>query len=445
MSIQLPRVVIVGAGLAGLACAYELTKTKQFQVTVLEANDYIGGRVRSLPVNGKPVDFGGFIIYPWYSEFHRLLKELNLANGIEPMAVHDIYYEMNRLGEYLKYEEIDFPRADAIRLWGKGALDILPNWRIDEPRLKFNDQSLAHYFRTLLGRPQHAGSYETYADIVSQGYCYGPVDEYRTAFVAPMIRQTKLFGDLQVAEFFRDGNDRFTKGLATAIQERGGTIHLETAMTGFTHGVVETGSTTHSADYYVFAQRVQKNIFEQIIPELTMNWHYTHFYTVTVKLSAQPKVRDITNWGSIFYKPNPQTQFQVLSSINLAELYDQALSGYINLNIRVLPHLAETKSHPLPTDELTKLVSQEVARIFPEVDFIELAQVAHWPQTMPIATEPYVAAIRARQGDNNIYFAGDWLGAPSMETALRTGVNAAELIAGITRPLIRRPAFLRRA
>ena len=42
------RVVIVGAGLAGLTCARELSKyNKQLNVTILEASDRIGGRIKS--------------------------------------------------------------------------------------------------------------------------------------------------------------------------------------------------------------------------------------------------------------------------------------------------------------------------------------------------------------------------------------------------------------
>ncbi len=57
------RVVIVGAGFAGLACAYEL-KTAGYDVTVLEARSRVGGRVLSFSdfVAGKNVEGGGELI-----------------------------------------------------------------------------------------------------------------------------------------------------------------------------------------------------------------------------------------------------------------------------------------------------------------------------------------------------------------------------------------------
>jgi monoamine oxidase len=57
------RVMIIGGGLAGLACAYELMHAG-WEVTLLESRNRIGGRVLSLPnlVRGKSVEAGGEFI-----------------------------------------------------------------------------------------------------------------------------------------------------------------------------------------------------------------------------------------------------------------------------------------------------------------------------------------------------------------------------------------------
>lgn len=422
MSDRPKSVVIVGAGLAGLACAYELTKTGEYQVTVLETNDYPGGRVRTLPVNGRPVDFGGFIIYPWYSEFHRLIRELGLHDHHGPIAWRDVYYELYNEGQYVTAKQLHFPWRESAGVWGQGIFDILFDTKIDQPKLKFHDQTFSAYIRQRLGRTDHGGLYETYADIVSQGYCYGPVDQFRMAFAAPFIRQTNLGGDLRVAAFFPHGTGQFPEALAAAITKAGGEMRYNTTMTGFNQSVLLNDQAALTADAYVFAQRVQKPIFEQIIPDLPVTWQYTHFYTVTVQVSAPPSVNEKKNWGAVFYKPKPKQSLQVLSAINIAELYYPDLAGYINLNIRILP------TEPLELATLHDGAAREVKKIFPDVECTGVVQTVHWPQTMPVATEPYVQSIRERQGQNNLYFAGDFLGAPSMETALRTGVQAAKLV-----------------
>ena len=42
-----PKIVIVGAGVAGISAALKLIHNGLTDVTILEAQDYIGGRVKS--------------------------------------------------------------------------------------------------------------------------------------------------------------------------------------------------------------------------------------------------------------------------------------------------------------------------------------------------------------------------------------------------------------
>ena len=59
------RVVVIGAGMSGLAVAHELREYgDQFQVTVVEGRNRIGGRVHALPFgeDGSLVDLGGEVV-----------------------------------------------------------------------------------------------------------------------------------------------------------------------------------------------------------------------------------------------------------------------------------------------------------------------------------------------------------------------------------------------
>jgi phytoene dehydrogenase-like protein len=70
--------IIVGAGLAGLACARDLTKAGQ-KVKLLEASDAPGGRVRTDIVDGFRLDRGFQVLLTEYPEARRVLDFDSLA------------------------------------------------------------------------------------------------------------------------------------------------------------------------------------------------------------------------------------------------------------------------------------------------------------------------------------------------------------------------------
>jgi monoamine oxidase len=71
------RTVVVGAGLAGLAAADELS-TAGIEVTLLEARDRVGGRVWSVPFAGSVVERGAEFILPGNTEVESLAARFDL-------------------------------------------------------------------------------------------------------------------------------------------------------------------------------------------------------------------------------------------------------------------------------------------------------------------------------------------------------------------------------
>jgi phytoene dehydrogenase-like protein len=82
----MPDVIIVGAGLAGLVCAQDLTR-RGIECVVLEASDGIGGRVRTDSVDGFLLDRGFQILLTAYPEVQKRLDLGALEMGyFEPGA-----------------------------------------------------------------------------------------------------------------------------------------------------------------------------------------------------------------------------------------------------------------------------------------------------------------------------------------------------------------------
>lgn len=106
-SLNLPRllnrptsVVVVGAGLAGLASAYELSQ-RGFTVTLLERSPQLGGKIASWPIQvGNQTfmmehGFHGF--FPQYYNLNSLVKELKITDNFLSLESYAVVF---RDGKY---------------------------------------------------------------------------------------------------------------------------------------------------------------------------------------------------------------------------------------------------------------------------------------------------------------------------------------------------------
>lgn len=93
-------VIIIGAGLAGLASAYELAKNGQ-KVVILEARDRLGGRVETLrkPFSDNHVAEAGAF---WLNDRHNIamgyILEFGLGNELKhvPLSGKPLFYHINK-------------------------------------------------------------------------------------------------------------------------------------------------------------------------------------------------------------------------------------------------------------------------------------------------------------------------------------------------------------
>ena len=116
------KVIVVGGGIAGLACAYELMK-RGHEVVVLEATGRTGGHVRTVHdplADGLYADVGAeHFYYPGYTAYWRYLREFELTPIAYPRREHMVRFFDGKL-----FTEEDLHSRDALNRLGFNQREI---------------------------------------------------------------------------------------------------------------------------------------------------------------------------------------------------------------------------------------------------------------------------------------------------------------------------------
>jgi monoamine oxidase len=104
-----PRIAVIGAGLAGLTCAYRL-KQAGFAATVYEASDRVGGRcwtIRDAFDNGQIAEHGGELIDQGHVAIRSLARELGFTLDNLLAA------QLNGTEDFYRFDGVPYAFADA--------------------------------------------------------------------------------------------------------------------------------------------------------------------------------------------------------------------------------------------------------------------------------------------------------------------------------------------
>ena len=103
------RVVIAGAGLAGLSCAKYLVDNGHIPI-VLEARDVLGGKVAAWKdEDGDWYETGLHIFFGAYPNMLQLFKELDIEDRLQWKSHSMIFNQQSEPGTYSRFDFPDIP------------------------------------------------------------------------------------------------------------------------------------------------------------------------------------------------------------------------------------------------------------------------------------------------------------------------------------------------
>ena len=139
------RIAIIGAGISGLGCAYALRQYPEFEVTLYEAGNHIGGHSNTVDLtcstDGKEITHGvdtGFLVFnrKTYPRLVRLFEEIQA-----PVAPSEMSFSVSidASGKSGEKKNIEWAGNDINSFFGQRSNLLSPSfWRMAYDILRFN-------------------------------------------------------------------------------------------------------------------------------------------------------------------------------------------------------------------------------------------------------------------------------------------------------------------
>jgi protoporphyrinogen/coproporphyrinogen III oxidase len=428
------KVIVVGAGMAGLAAAYRLRQAG-VDVTVLESGARVGGRVGSETRDGYMVELGAQLITSSYRHTLALVKELGLES------------DLKRTSPWMAIVKDGRP----IRLPGGG---MFPIYAITRSLVSVPDLLRFVWHTTKLNWPPVANysAWAEYDDEDTARWCAPRLGRATDYLVEPLVEggllcqieetsRAATLATLAVTENGRSHEMTLSRGMGSLPEALGSKVNvkLESPVESIQSkdgGVsVSLPGEQIRADYVVLATTapVAARLYggSDTIERKLMATEYASTIKVGLATSRHwrddPAMKDV--WA--FMIPRPDRQLIASATIESAKDISHAPDGEM-LNLFIKSSSAPAMM-TLTDDEIVAKVLPDIERFFPGVtEAKRFAQLQRWPNALPkspVGRAKNLAEYRrSRPQSCRVLLAGDYMGMPIFESAIETGQWCADRI-----------------
>jgi oxygen-dependent protoporphyrinogen oxidase len=431
------RIVVVGAGMAGLSAALRLSRAGA-QVTVFESSDRVGGRTSSESCDGYLYERGTQFYVSTYRNALALIKDMGLQADLRPTSewitvfhharplrmASGMLFVLHALRSGL------LTARDLVRFaWYTSSIRWPP---IDDYSAwaKYDDEDTARWSAPRLGR-----SADYLLEPLLAGGMMQRMEETSRAFALAVLATTASGRgkDMTLAR----GNDSLPRAIAARLEVKldAPVRQVEVAPEGV---AVRVSGETVRADAVVLATTASAaaRIYggaDGLERELTAT---TYGSVIKVGLATRRDWANDPGLGAVWAMMIPSGERRDIVSVTIESAKDRARvpQGCEMLNLFVTPENAE-RMMEWPDEQIVNAVASDIERLFPGAMAAQhFVRVVRWREGMPkspVGRARAVAAYRAtRRRDCRVWLAGDYMGMGTLESAIETGTWAATRILG---------------
>lgn len=430
------KVVVIGAGLAGLSAAFRLQQAG-FAVTVLEKLDRPGGRVLTQRRDGFQIDAGPDAMTSGYREYQALASEVGLSGEFVPSSPVVGLIRNGKVIDIDMARPLSLPFTPALSFGGKlsmvssllkirGLLPGVDSFRLTDSAGKDDPQETAEQF-----------SRRTFGAEVCD-YVIDPLVRLVAGSGAARASRLSVLGGLvnwSVALInLRGGLDRLPRALAErldirygaeaqSVEEQGGAAVVRYRDASGAPSELRASGCVIATTFDVARKldatlaRVSES-YEQLLSYLSL-------VSVSLAYAAPTKSR-----AYVVQVPTVEDPETLLIFLQHNKAPDRVPAGHSLVSLytdgAVTPQFLSRSD-----EDIIGWARARIEKLFPELaSAFQFASVSRWPVAGYLATPGFWLRTRelmnALPAASRVQLAGDLFGAGSMESAVVWGRKAAE-------------------